>query len=250
MTNLFDENFWDERYSGSKAVWSGQANPQLVAEMSVPGAGQSAAPTPRLNSRSPNPHSPNKPNKPSNERPVDEQHRGPKIARTALDVGCGEGADAIWLASQGWDVTAVDISRVALRRAKEHAAAMYLEDSISWEYQDLLTWTPPVSSFDLVSSQFMHLAKDDREPLYARLATAVTLGGTLLIVGHSASDIQAGARRPDAPDLYFTADEIADSLDPQQWKVLVSELRPRSAQNSEGEPITIHDVVLRATRLA
>lgn len=233
MTNLFDENFWDERYSGSTTVWSGQANPQLVAEISDPDAGAITAPT----------------SGPNNERPGDRRGAS-NIPRTALDVGCGEGADAVWLARQGWDVTAVDISRVALQRAKEHAAALDLAGSISWEHRNLLTWTPPVSSFGLVSAQFMHLPKNERESLYARLAAAVTHGGTLLIVGHSASDIHAGARRPAAPDLYFSTEEIAGSLDPQQWQVLVSESRPRIAQNSEGQPITIHDEVLRAIRLA
>ncbi|WP_218711499.1 bifunctional 2-polyprenyl-6-hydroxyphenol methylase/3-demethylubiquinol 3-O-methyltransferase UbiG [Arthrobacter sp. BF1] len=215
MTNLFDENFWDERYSGSTTVWSGQANPQLLTEMSGP----DAAPDSR-------------------------------VARTALDVGCGEGADAVWLARHGWDVTAVDISRVALKRANGHAAGLELAGSISWEHHNLLTWRPPAFCFDLVSAQFMHLPKDDREPLYSRLAAAVAPGGTLLIVGHSASDIQAGARRPAVPDLYFTASEIADSLDSKHWQVLVAESRPRMAQNPEGKPITIHDEVLRATRLA
>lgn len=231
MTNLFDENFWDERYSGSTTVWSGQANPQLVAEISD--AGAITGPT----------------SGPNNEQPGDRRGAS-NIPRTALDVGCGEGADAVWLARQGWDVTAVDISRVALKRAKEHAAALDLAGSISWEHRNLLTWTPPVSSFGLVSAQFMHLPKNERESLYARLAAAVTPGGTLLIVGHSASDIHAGARRPAAPDLYFSTEEIAGSLDPQQWQVLVSESRPRIAQNSEGQPITIHDEVLRAIRLA
>lgn len=89
--------------------------------------------------------------------------------------------------------------------------------SISWEHQNLLTWTPLASSFDLVYAQFMHLPTVDREPLYARLAAAVAPGGTLLIMGHSATDIHPGARRADVPDLYFSASKTADSLEPQPW---------------------------------
>ena len=212
MTAVFDENFWDERYQGSSAVWSGNPNPQLVAEAARLAPG------------------------------------------TALDVGCGEGADSLWLADRGWHVSGVDFSRVALEKAARHVAASAesrpaIGGSIAWEHHDLLRWTPPASSFDLVSAQYMHLPKGDREPLYARLAAAVAPGGSLLIVGHSASDIQAGARRPHGPDLFFTAADTAGALDPNHWRIEVAEARPRAAQDAEGRPITIHDEVLRARRL-
>ncbi|WP_253907932.1 class I SAM-dependent methyltransferase [Arthrobacter sp. H20] len=168
---------------------------------------------------------------------------------TALDVGSGEGADAIWLARRGWKVTAVDISQVALTRGAANAAAD--EESaalITWTRQDLLQWAPPESSFDLISAQFMHLPKTEREPLFTRLAAAVTPGGTLLVVGHHPSDMESGAHRPPRLDLFYTAEEIALLLDPERWD-LVTESRQRT-QDHDGETVTIHDAVLRARRVS
>ncbi|MGP9504236.1 class I SAM-dependent methyltransferase [Specibacter sp. AOP5-B1-6] len=213
MATVFDENFWDERYGSGGAVWSGQPNPQLVSEASW------------LDSTD------------------------PSVPKTALDIGCGEGADSVWLARRGWQVTAVDFSRVALQRAKDHAAAQELAGSIEWEHRDLLVWTPPASAFGLVTAQFMHLPQQDRDPLFTRLAAAVATGGSLLIVGHSASDAAAGARRPDAPGLFFTALGVAAMLEPELWKIEVAESRPRRTKGNDGESITISDEVVRAVRL-
>ena len=165
----------------------------------------------------------------------------------ALDVGCGEGADAIWLARQGWTVTAVDISQVALTRGAENAATDQASAArIPWTRQNLLEWAPPVSSFDLISAQFMHLPKEEREPLFTRLAAAVAPGGTLLIVGHHPTDMESGAHRPPRSDLFYTAEEIGLLLDPGQWD-MVTESRER-VQTHDGEALTIHDAVLRARR--
>jgi 2-polyprenyl-3-methyl-5-hydroxy-6-metoxy-1,4-benzoquinol methylase len=97
---------------------------------------------------------------------------------TALDVGSGEGADAIWLASHGWHVTAVDISVVALERAARHAGSAGAEVAarISWQQADVLTWMPPAGQFDLVSAQFMQLPRPELESLHRRLAAAVRPG--------------------------------------------------------------------------
>ncbi|WP_019481869.1 class I SAM-dependent methyltransferase [Arthrobacter sp. TB 23] len=166
---------------------------------------------------------------------------------TALDVGCGEGADAIWLARQGWTVTAVDISQVALTRGAENAATDPASAArITWTRQNLLEWAPPESSFDLVSAQFMHLPKEEREPLFTRLAAAVAPGGTLLIVGHHPTDMESGAHRPPRSDLFYTAEEIGLLLVPGQWDI-VTESRER-VQTHDGEALTIHDAVLRARR--
>lgn len=208
MANFFDEEFWDERYGGSKSVWSGQPNPQLVAESA-----------------------------------------GMKPGR-ALDVGCGEGADSLWLAQKGWQVLAVDFSRTALRKAREHASKQDFPGSITWDHRDLMLWTPPIGSFDLVTAQFMHLPHEDREPLFMRLAASVDVGGSLLIVGHSASDIAAGARRPNGAGLFFRAVDIAGTLTPGHWEIAVAEARPRAGSDAAGRAITVHDEVLRAVRLA
>jgi SAM-dependent methyltransferase len=168
---------------------------------------------------------------------------------TALDVGCGEGADAIWLAEHGWQVTAVDFAATALERGATHAAARGDEVAgrIRWVRADV-TQEQPGERFDLVSAQFMHLPPEERRELFARLADAVRPGGTLLVVGHDFSDVAAGAHRPPAPERFFTAQEVAASLDADAWEVLVAEARPRPAAVHEGHDITVHDAVLRARR--
>jgi cyclopropane fatty-acyl-phospholipid synthase-like methyltransferase len=166
----------------------------------------------------------------------------------ALDIGCGEGADAIWLAERGWEVTGVDFAPTALERAAVHAEAAGVADRIRWVHADVTQWAPEPASFDLVSAQFMHLLTEQRRALFARLADAVRTGGQLLLVGHDFSDIEAGAHRPPEPERFFTAGEVATSLDPATWEVLVAEARSRPAHQHEGHDITVHDAVLRARR--
>jgi SAM-dependent methyltransferase len=167
---------------------------------------------------------------------------------TALDAGCGEGADAQWLAHQGWRVTAVDVSAVALARAAAHAEPD-IADLITWQQVDLLAgWTPEPLAHGLVNAQFMHFPRAVRDQVFARLAATVAPGGTLLIVGHHPSDLGTTMPRPQEPDLFFTAEELATALDPGEWDVLVAEARPRLADDPDGREITIHDAVLRARR--
>jgi thioredoxin reductase/SAM-dependent methyltransferase len=168
----------------------------------------------------------------------------------ALDVGSGEGADAVWLARRGWQVTGIDIARTALDRAAAHAATAGPEvaERIAWHQVDLRHDPVPAGPYDLVSSQFMHLPERERAELYARLADAVAPGGTLLIVGHHPSDLRTAAHRPHFPDMMFTAEQLAAYLDPAGWDVLVAESRPRPAAGHDGEQITIRDAVLVARR--
>jgi len=168
----------------------------------------------------------------------------------ALDVGCGEGADAIWLAERGWQVTAVDIATTALERAAAHAAAAgpQVAARIDWIHADLRRQPPAEGAYDLVSSQFMQLPGEARRDLFARLAAAVAPGGTLLIVGHHPSDLHTTAHRMHFPDMMFTAEQVAAALDPNTWQVLAAEARPRPAVDPEGRDITIHDAVLLARR--
>ena len=177
---------------------------------------------------------------------------------TALDVGCGEGADALWLAARGWEVTGVDISTVALARATEHEQELAAGKApagdgsvwpVHWEHHDLTHWEPPAESFDLVTAQYMHLPTAQRDPLFQALARAVAPGGTLLIVGHHPSDMQSEASRPDLPDLYFTAEDIVELLE-EGWEHQVMEARPREASGPEGATLAVADTVYRGRRLA
>jgi SAM-dependent methyltransferase len=169
---------------------------------------------------------------------------------SALDVGCGEGADAIWLARRGWQVTAVDISGVALQRAAGHARqdGDHIAARITWIRHDLTTWSPSPHHYDLVTAQYLQLPSAIRSAVFGRLTAAVSPGGTLLIVGHHISDLQTTVRRPPDPDRYFTGDEIAAWLAPGRW-LIVSNVEPeRAATDQEGGAVTVRDVVFRASR--
>ncbi len=172
------------------------------------------------------------------------------VPGVALDVGAGEGADAIWLAEAGWRVTAVDISGVALQRADAEAQrhGADVAGRIEWIRADLTTWSPPAERYDLVSIQFMHLPSAQRTPLFQRSIAAVSPGGTLLIVGHDESDLQTTIRRPASPDLYFHAQAVAAGLD-AGWTVIEAGTRGRTARDPEGHDVAIRDAVLVARRV-
>jgi SAM-dependent methyltransferase len=165
---------------------------------------------------------------------------------TALDLGCGEGSDAIWLAKRGWSVTAVDISSVALDRGRA-ADTAHLVD---WLQVDMLVWQPPIDAYDLISAHFLHIPPAERTLLFGRLSRAVRPGGTLLVVAHHPSDLETTVGRPPIPDLFYTADEVAAALTSGHWEILFGGTRPRSTTDREGRAITIHDTVLKARRIA
>lgn len=167
---------------------------------------------------------------------------------SALDVGSGEGADAIWLAQQGWTVHAVDLSSVALARASSRAQTIGLGDSVTWMHQNVAEWTPPAQSFDLVSAHFLHLPNPLRTQVFGGLASAVAPGGTLLVVGHHPSDLNSGIQRPSRADVLFTPESVIDGLNPHDWESVTCEVRPRSAQTSDETSVTVHDSLFRARR--
>ncbi len=169
---------------------------------------------------------------------------------TALDVGAGEGADAIWLASRGWRVTAVDLSAVALERAAAHAGELGagIAGRIDWVHHDITSWDPGPGRYDLVSVQYVHLPPALRQAMLGHVVAAVAPGGTLLMVCHHPSDLQTTMPRPRMPELFFTGDDIAAGLDPGQWTIVTNAAPGRTATDPEGNQVTIHDTVLRAVR--
>ncbi|GHB54753.1 hypothetical protein GCM10010306_055700 [Streptomyces umbrinus] len=163
----------------------------------------------------------------------------------ALDVGCGEGADALWLARHGWQVTAVDISTTALQRAA--AAAVDSEGRVAWTRADLTITPPPADAFDLVSVQYFPLSLQPDHASLRGLLNAVAPGGTLLFASHDLADLPPRPEQGFDPGDYYQSDDIAKLLD-HDWTVLINETRPRTAPAPAGTHHT-HDTVLRAQRL-
>ncbi len=129
---------------------------------------------------------------------------------TALDLGAGDGRNAVWLAERGWHVTAVDFSAVAVERGRALAATRGVD--LEWRLEDFLEWTPPAESFDLVALFFIHLPPDQRQLVYARAAAAVQRGGTLLVVGHDRSNLTHGSGGPQDADVLFSPGDIVRDL--------------------------------------
>lgn len=166
---------------------------------------------------------------------------------TALDLGCGEGADALWLAQQGWQVTGVDVSDVALERASRRADAAGVAARVTWERHDL-GQSFPTGSFDLVTAHYLHSPGPTRRAVAAhQAARAVAAGGTLLVVGHASVAPWSWDRNVELP----TASEVLDELGVgggHSWHVVVCEDRRRSATGPSGEVATVTDSVLRLAR--
>lgn len=160
---------------------------------------------------------------------------------SALDVGCGEGADAVWLAQQGWDVTAVDISAVAIERAVQHAEEADVD--ITFEVLDLMATPPPHGTYDLVTAQFFQLADPERSIFVRGLGDAVRPSGRLLVVGH----LLTPSMNPTRIDRFFTPDEITALFSPADWIIETSESRARTGMH-HGEMADLVDAVVRLRR--
>ena len=204
----FTQEFWDDRYRSAGRLWSGQPNPQLVAQIADLAPGE------------------------------------------ALEAGCGEGADAIWLARQGWTVTAVDVSAVALERAAGYAAAAGDEIArrITWQREDLCpgsrgrsgsTWcrrsscTPPRASSRRCTGGWRRRSGP---------------AGRCSWWAHHPDDLHANVGRTGPADRFWSAQDIAASLDPGSWEVIVADAPGRSATDLDGRPVMVRDTVLRARR--
>jgi SAM-dependent methyltransferase len=162
----------------------------------------------------------------------------------ALDLGCGEGGDAMWLAERGWQVVAVDISETALARAAEDARARNMLERIDFQRHDL-PHTFVEGVFDLVSAQFLHsMVELDRPRLLRMGAEAVSAGGTLLIVDHAGPP--PWASKLDHHHEFPSADEVVASLslDDSEWERVRVEAVDREATGPDGQVGTWTDNVI------
>lgn len=163
---------------------------------------------------------------------------------TALDAGCGEGADTVWLAARGWRVTAADVSPTALDRARGRAARVLGPEAarrIAWVRADLTDWTPPAGGFALVTSHYVH-APGGTAALVRRLAAAVAPGGTLLVVGHHHTEPHGSL-----PHARVTTADLAASLGPAGGWEVTTGTRTRTVTARGGRTI-LRDAVLTGRR--
>lgn len=164
---------------------------------------------------------------------------------TALDVGCGEGGDVLWLARQGWRVTGADFSAHGLARAARHVADAGLADQVDWWQVDARAFDAAGRTWDLVTTHFLHPPDGGMVEVVRRLATAVAPGGHLLVVGHSPSHhvthLSASHRRA-----MFVAQDLLPGL-PDGLEPVVVEQRPRTVTRDE-HTHQIHDSTLLARR--
>ncbi|HVQ88066.1 MAG TPA: methyltransferase domain-containing protein [Actinomycetes bacterium] len=212
MAHDFDEQYWQKH-------WHEAPNTE-------PGAGSASEPNPYL-----------------------VREIGSLSPGTALDAGCGEGSEAIWLASRGWQVMAVDISADAIARASDRAAARIAEDGLprdlQWLRADLTVWDPG-TQFDLVTTHYAH-PSTSQLAFYERLSGWVAVGGTLFIVGHLHT---AGHGHDPPEEASVTLTDITAGLDSDRWEFVTAEEHVRTFTAPGGDDVSLHDVVVSATRLA
>jgi 2-polyprenyl-3-methyl-5-hydroxy-6-metoxy-1,4-benzoquinol methylase len=163
----------------------------------------------------------------------------------ALDAGCGHGAEALWLAARGWQVTAVDFAATALAHARSTADTMGRDvaDRVEWIEGDLGVWTPERGGYDLVACLYVHVAGAVEE-MVRRMAAGVAPRGTLFLVGHRPVDPATGAQTAAAGQVQVSVGAARAALETRTWELLVAEERPRPVAG------TGVDAVIRARRRA
>ena len=164
----------------------------------------------------------------------------------ALDLGAGEGRNAIWLAERGWRVTAVDFSAIGLQKARRLAEARGVE--VNWTEADLRSYSPARGAFDLVVLVYIHLPGEERRAVVRRAADAVAAGGTLLVIGHDRTNLQEGYGGPQDPTILFSPDDVTDDLAGiDELRVMRADRVMRPVMTADGERNAI-DALVRAER--
>jgi SAM-dependent methyltransferase len=163
----------------------------------------------------------------------------------ALDLACGEGRNAVWLAEHGWQVTGVDFSPVGL--AKAGRLARDHDVDVEWVEADVVEWDPPRAAFDLVIVFYLHLPATERTRVLAHAQDALASGGTLLVVGHDLSNLTHGYGGPQDPTVLFTPQEVA--VDLERLRIVRADHVDRRVDTDQGSKVAI-DALVRALKSA
>jgi SAM-dependent methyltransferase len=162
----------------------------------------------------------------------------------ALDIACGAGRNAVWLAARGWTVTGVDFSDVALANARRLASEREVE--VEWVQADVRSWEPDRADADLVVALYLQLPAAQRRLALGHASAALAPGGTLLVVGHDTSNLNGGWGGPKDPAVLFTPEEVAGELPGLEIEKAERVLRPVEAEDGVHDAI---DALVRARRL-
>ncbi len=161
----------------------------------------------------------------------------------ALDLACGAGRNAVWLAERGWAVTAVDFSPVAIASARALAARSGV--GVAWTVADLLDFEPAPRAYDLVLVFFLHLPPAERDAVLRKAVAAVAPGGTFLLAAHDRRNLAEGHHGPRDPEVLYGAEDVVPLLD--GLEVARAERVYRPIETPEGRAVMV-DAVVRATR--
>ena len=163
----------------------------------------------------------------------------------AIDLACGEGRNAVWLAEHGWQAVGADFSEVGLQKARELANARGV--SVEWVAADLLEYRPEPRAFDLVLVFYLQVPAGERQPILRAAADAVAPAGTFLLVAHDSTNLQHGHGGPPNPAVLYTADDVVDDLDGAGLQIERAECVGRPVQTPDGERVAL-DALVRARR--
>ena len=161
----------------------------------------------------------------------------------ALDLACGEGRNAVWLAERGWTVRGVDFSGVALEKAKKLAKARGVD--AEWVHADLLEYGPEPAAYDLVVVLYLQIPAAERRTVLRRAAGALAPGGVLLVVAHDSSNLEHGWGGPRDPAVLYDATDVRGDLAETGVEIERADVVERPVDSPDGEKIAL-DLLLRA----
>ena len=164
---------------------------------------------------------------------------------TALDLGCGQGRNALWLASLGFTVTGLDLSPVAVGQAEEMAAELGVD--ATFKAVDLMAWDPEGQVWDLVLLAYIHLPDAMRKEVHATAVRAVAPGGRIVVIAHHLDNLEHGVGGPPDPDVLFTEEQLAADFADLDIEIIERVLRHVESDDINGDAI---DVALLARKPA